>query len=227
MKKAGNILRTIIIIILLCVIAFSGYKIYTILTQYHEVDKANEEAVEEYIYVDEDGWPEVDFDKLITVNSDVIGWLYIPDTNVSFPVVQGRDNYVYLTNDYRGRYSFAGAIFMDVNCMKDFSDIETMIYGHNMHNGSMFGRLKKFEDAGYVEAHKDVYVLLPTGETIKYQAAVGKYISVNDDVYYLPKRGGDPETLVLSTCTDDSSDVERFVLICNYEERFQGKETDN
>ena len=73
-------------------------------------------------------------------------------------------------------------------------------------------------DFATLQAHKDVYILLPDGRTMRYSASVGKYISINDDVYVLPKYGEAPETLVLSTCTDDSSDVERFVLICNYEE---------
>ena len=133
-----------------------------------------------------------------------------------------REVYVYLTNDYRRQYSFAGAIFMDVACSSDFSDQETMIYGHNMHNGDMFGRLKKFEDDAYREAHSEIYILLPSGDIMKYSARIGEYISVKDDVYSLPKKGDGPETLVLSTCTDDSSDTTRFVLIGDYEDTIKG-----
>lgn len=217
MKGLGRTLRIILIVILLALIAFSGYNIFKIVTNYHAIDVTVEEAIKKYVYVDEDDFPKVDFESLQAVNSDVVAWLYIPDTNVNFPVVKGPSNFTYLNLDYEGNYSIAGSIFMDIACSSDFSDIETLLYGHNMHNGAMFGRLKKFEDTDYLKAHKDVYVLLPTGETIKYSASVGKYISIEDDVYVLPKQGGDPETLVLSTCTDDSSDVERFVLICNYE----------
>jgi hypothetical protein len=102
-----------------------------------------------------------------------------------------------------------------------------MIYGHNMHNGDMFGRLKKFEDDEYRKAHKDVYVLLPTDEYIHYTAKIGHYISVDDDVYILPQHEGKPKTMVLSTCTDDSSDTERFVLECKYEGRFESEEDNN
>ena len=218
MKKTGSILRTLLIIVLLAVIGFSGYKIFNIVMGYRAIDKTMEEAEEKYIYTDADGFPQVDFESLRAVNSDIVAWLYIPDTNVNFPVVMGSADYEYLQLDYKGNYSIAGSIFMDVNCSADFTDEETLLYGHNMHNGAMFGRLKKFEDTKYLEAHKDVYVILMSGKTLKYSASVGKYVSVNDEVYYLPKRGGEPETLVLSTCTDDSSDVERFVLICNYEE---------
>ena len=217
MKGIGKTLSSVLIVILLALIVFSGYNIFKIISNYHAIDVIADEAVEKYIYVDEDDFPKVDFASLQAVNSDVVAWIYIPDTNVNFPVVKGPSNYTYLNLDYTGSYSIAGSIFMDIACSSDFSDIETLLYGHNMHNGAMFGRLKKFNDSQYLEAHKDVFILLPSGETLKYRASAGKYISVNDDVYSLPKQGGEPETLVLSTCTDDSSDVERFVLICDYE----------
>jgi sortase B len=217
-KKRYNTFTIILIIILLGVIAFSGYNIAKIAMNYHKIDTANEEIVEKYVYEDTDGFPEVDFATLQGDNSDVRAWIYIPDTNVNYPVLQGSTNNAYLYVDFKGNYSIAGSIFMDVACSPDFSDQETLLYGHNMHNGAMFGRLKKFEDTKYLEAHKDVYVILPDGKKMRYSATVGKYISIEDDVYSLPKYGEGPETLVLSTCTDDSSDVERFVLICNYEE---------
>ncbi|MBR6473269.1 MAG: class B sortase [Firmicutes bacterium] len=227
MKTTLNLLRIVLIIFLLLVIAYSGFKIVNIFKDYHDVTVANEEAEEKYVSVNTDGIPVVDFEQLSAVNPDIVAWIYIPDTNVSFPVLRGSDNATYLHNDYRGLYSFAGSIFMDVNCSADFSDIETMIYGHNMHNGSMFGRLKKFEDEDYRKAHEEVYILLPDGHYIEYKAASGEYISIENDVYLLPKTGGDPETMVLSTCTDDSSDTIRFVLICKYEGKHKIKKNNN
>ena len=227
MKKTGNLITILIIVILLAMIGFSGYKIVSILMDYHEVEVINEEAREEYVYYDKDDFPIVDFDKLTAANNDIVGWLYIPDTNVNFPIVKGENNDVYLHNDYLGRYSFAGAIFMDYRCNSKFKDRETMIYGHNMHSGAMFGRLKKYDDADYLKAHKDVYVLLPGKKYIKYSVASAGYISIDDDVYTLPKDDGKPETMVLSTCTDDSSDTERFVLICDYEGKHKIKKNNN
>ncbi|MBQ4468121.1 MAG: class B sortase [Firmicutes bacterium] len=227
MKKTGNLITLLIVIVLLAMIGFSGYKIVSILMDYHEVEVINEEAREEYVYYDKDDFPIVDFDKLTAANNDIVGWLYIPDTNVNFPIVKGEDNDVYLHNDYLGRYNFAGSIFMDYRCNSKFKDRETMIYGHNMHSGAMFGRLKKYDDADYLKAHKDVYVLLPNKKYIKYSVASAGYISVDDDVYTLPKDDGKPETMVLSTCTDSSSDTERFVLICDYEGKHKIKKNNN
>ena len=97
-----------------------------------------DEAVEKYVYVDEDDFPKVDFESLQATNSDVVAWLYIPDTNVNFPVVKGPSNYTYLNLNYEGNYSISGSIFMDIACSSDFSDAETLLYGHNMHNGDTY-----------------------------------------------------------------------------------------
>ena len=218
--KVKYFLRWLIIVILLVVIAVSGFNM--ILTTYREITVANEEAREEFIsaYQQDTGLPEVDFQALKAVNSEIVGWIFIPDTNVNYPVVQSRSsNSYYLTIDYRHRWSVSGSIFMDILCSPDFSDVETLLYGHNMHNGEMFGKLKKYTDDKYLEAHKDLYILLPEGGTMKYQVTEAKYVSIEDGVYDLPKTGGEPETLVLSTCTDDSSDTERLVVIAQYEGR--------
>ena len=221
-SKVRYFFRWLIIVILLLVIAVSGFKIIQILTTYHEIEASNEEAREEFIssYKEDTGLPEIDFAALKAANSEIVGWIYIPDTNVNYPVVQSKtSDYYYLTIDYKHRWSVSGSIFMSMVCSPDFSDIETLIYGHNMHNGEMFGKLKKYTDPKYLEAHQDLYILLPDGGTIKYKVTEARYVSIEDDVYMVPKTGGEPETLVLSTCTDDSSDTERLIVVAEYEGR--------
>ena len=122
MKGLGRTLRIVLIVVLLALIVFSGYNIFKIIMNYHEIDVVAEEAVEKYVYVDEDDFPKVDFESLQATNSDVVAWLYIPDTNVNFPVVKGPSNYTYLNLNYEGNYSISGSIFMDIACSSDFSD---------------------------------------------------------------------------------------------------------
>ena len=113
MKGLGRTLRIVLIVVLLALIVFSGYNIFKIIMNYHEIDVVAEEAVEKYVYVDEDDFPKVDFESLQATNSDVVAWLYIPDTNVNFPVVKGPSNYTYLNLNYEGNYSISGSIFME------------------------------------------------------------------------------------------------------------------
>lgn len=85
----------------------------------------------------------VDFASLKSINDDVIGWIYMEALpQISYPMVQGKDNNMYLHQTYEKNYNFAGTIFIDYENKRDFSDCNTLVYGHNMKNGSMFGMLK-------------------------------------------------------------------------------------
>lgn len=76
-------------------------------------------------------------------NKDVIGYLYYPIANISYPIVQGSDNTTYLTTNVYGKYSINGSIFLDHINASDFSDSASILYGHHMRDGSMFGNLER------------------------------------------------------------------------------------
>lgn len=101
----------------------------------------------------------VDFSSLTSQNSDIYSWIYIPGTNVNYPVCQSYidDNY-YLDHDVYGNYSFAGAIYSQVCNKRDFTDKVTVLYGHNMANGSMFATLHRFADNNFFESHDKIYI---------------------------------------------------------------------
>ena len=124
----------------------------TVSPAYSETDGA-----EETVFVSP-----VDFDALQAVNPDVYAWIEIPDTDVSYPVVQHADDIsYYLTYSYDNQYSVLGSIFSEPGSAKDMSDFNTVIYGHNMNDGSMFGCLKSFRDEEYLSAHRDVIIYPP------------------------------------------------------------------
>lgn len=110
-----------------------------------------------------ESWPQVNFDALKAINTDVVGWIYLEDTKVNFPVAQGDDNTEYLYWLINGDYNSAGTPFMDYRNASDFSDRNTIIYGHNMINGAMFADIHKFTDQAYYEAHPVLYLLTPEG----------------------------------------------------------------
>ena len=106
----------------------------------------------------------VNFDLLLDVNSDVVGWLYLKDSKVSFPVVQGKDNAEYLYWLINGEYNGAGTPFMDFRNSPDYSDRNTIIYGHNMNNGTMFADIHKYTDQAYYDSHPVIQLLTPNGD---------------------------------------------------------------
>ena len=108
---------------------------------------------------------EVDFaDLQANVNKDIYAWIYIPDTLVDYPVVQHpTDNLYYLNYNLDGSKGYPGCIYTEDYNAKDFSDPNTVIYGHNMKNGTMFAGLHKFEDGEYFKEHPYVYIYTEEG----------------------------------------------------------------
>ena len=103
----------------------------------------------------------MDFDALRQQNKDVIGWLYCPDTPINYPVVQAHNNDYYLHRLLDGRTNRAGTLFMDYRNADDFSDWNSIVYGHNMKNGTMFACLSKYRNQAYLDAHATMYLLTP------------------------------------------------------------------
>ena len=223
-------MRTVGIAACLAVFLFALYNVVTIIQNYREIDKTYDEAVGQFTEIpsktsdeesDGTGVPEVDFDALLQVNSDVIGWIYIEDTDISYPLLCGRDNQQYLFQSYENKYLTAGSIYIDYRCSRDFTDSRTVVYGHNMHNGSMFGKLDKFTKESYMKKHPYVYILLPGGETLKYEVKKSYKADIEGEVYQLPSgeaKDSEERKLYLSTCTEDSSDTQRFVVECDFAE---------
>lgn len=126
----------------------------------------------------------VDFYSLKQINEDVVGWITVPVCGINYPVVQGHDNENYLTRTYKGTENFAGAIFIDAENSADFSDLHTLIYGHNMKNNSMFGSLKKIRnDASVVNDSPYVYIFTPDGRIRRYQIFATRIVADDSEAY--------------------------------------------
>lgn len=108
----------------------------------------------------------VDWDALRAVNPDIVAWIYIPDSPVNYPVVQGQDNQEYLHKAFDGSTGWlasAGTIFLDSNNASDFSDRNSALYGHHMNDGSMFASLSDWQNNDEFNSHRDIYLLTPQG----------------------------------------------------------------
>ncbi|MBR0508268.1 MAG: class B sortase [Clostridia bacterium] len=106
----------------------------------------------------------VDFDGLRAVNAECVGWISIPDTKISFPVMRAENNSKYLTILPDGTKNSNGSIFMDCRCNPDMSDRNTIIYGHHMENGAMFASLDKFFGRSFFNEHRTAYYLTPDAD---------------------------------------------------------------
>ncbi|MCM1527327.1 MAG: class B sortase [Bacteroides sp.] len=106
---------------------------------------------------------EVDFEQLqAEVNADIYAWIYIPDSLIDYPVLQHpTDNLYYLEHNLDGSKGYPGCIYSEDYNAKDFSDPNTVLYGHNMKAGTMFAGLHKYEDADYFAEHPYVYIYTP------------------------------------------------------------------
>lgn len=110
-----------------------------------------------------DGKNPIDFAQLLETNSDIRGWLYIPDTNVDYPILCSleKSDSFYLEHNYLKQYEFDGSIYFEKQNAVDFSDRNTVMYGHNLLNGRMFRTLHYFEDADFFENHPYIYIYAP------------------------------------------------------------------
>ena len=105
-----------------------------------------------------------DFAAITADWADVKAWIRIPDSKIDYPVVQGEDNDYYLSHLPDGTKNDGGSIMMDVSNEADFSDAVTILHGHHMKNGSMFGDLDLYEEEAYCKAHPVIELYTPKGD---------------------------------------------------------------
>lgn len=176
-----------LIVVFLLVFLFSAWQLIGILTEYRKGEQtyerlehyvsmpetnpkeekpqkedAPEEAAPEEAPVEvENPFPEVDFDALKAINEDVVGWIYIPDTRVNYPVLQGENNDQYLYHLLTGDYNGSGSIFLDAKVPGDFSGNNSPIYGHNMKNDTMFADMVEYKKQEFYDEHPVAMLMTP------------------------------------------------------------------
>ena len=127
----------------------------------------------------------VDFERLRAISGNAAAWLYSPDTKINYVVAQAEDNAYYLRRLLNGKAASGGSLFADYRCSADFSDWNTVIYGHYMKNGTMFGGLSNYRDQAYYEEHPVMYLYLP-GQRYRLELVAGYTTDVYDVAYAVP-----------------------------------------
>lgn len=249
-RKTEKILLAVVLLFSLGLAGFSGFKLISIMNEYKEGDAEYNEIIDNYIKpvdptpsVTPGGdTPEepketivtIDYDALKTTNKEYIGWIYIPDTNINYPMVIAKDNNKYLKRSFNGRYYIGGTIFMDYRNTGDFTDLHSIIYGHLLKNHTMFYQVSQYRKQDFFKAHPYIYIYLKD-KCYKYEVFSFYQTTTSGDVYRFSfdsvadydkwtasinkqsrfKSGTDLEsgqrTITLSTCVDANSN-KRWVL---------------
>lgn len=125
----------------------------------------------------------IDWNTLLEENEHIYAWIYIPGTKVDYPILQHPevDDY-YLNRNLDGSSGYPGCIYSETVTSKDFTDYNTLIYGHNMKNDTMFGSLHDYENAMFFDEYRYVYVYTP--ETVLVYDIFAAYMFTDDHIYY-------------------------------------------
>ena len=191
---------------------------------------------------------QIDYSALSKVNGDFTAVLHVPALSITYPVVKSKDNEDYLHKTFEGKANFAGSIFLDANAKGSYDHKNTFIFGHNMKNGTMFGKLKNFlRDDQLANSNPYVFLCRPEGIT-RYRIFSYYLTTVESPIYNdfegdkgydqyvslvnrlssyrnFPKESIDfslrPDIITLSTCSGPSGGNQRFIVQAALEELYQ------
>ena len=264
MKLIRKILFTVVFLGAVGVMLYSGFQIATVLRDRQESSNANAKLQEQAVIAvekeapgiiinykknpdaaagEESGETEpseetvpirVNFDYLHGINEDVAGWIYCEDTPISYPFLQSPDNDYYLYRLVDGTQNPSGSLFLDFRNQFDMSDWNSVIYGHNMRDGTMFASLNEYKKQEYYDAHPVMYLLTPEKQ-YKVELVAGTLARADASFYDFPVPEDRREAVVqgwleastfetkaeiqpddrfvtLSTCSYEFSDA-RYVVI--------------
>ncbi len=152
----------IIITIIACIVSLIIVG-YIFIKNYLECSSNNEDINDliDEVFVEDPNEKEnnLDWDYLKSINEDIIGWIEIEGTEINYPILKDNDSLYYLKHNYLKKYNSNGSIFtLDIN---PFEDCETLLYGHNMKNGTMFSILGKYLDKDFLNSHQNIKIYTP------------------------------------------------------------------
>lgn len=180
------------------------------------------------------------FAELLAINPDVCAWITVDNTKIDYPVLQGETNLTYINTDVYGNFALAGSIYLDSRNASDFSDAYSLLYGHHMENGGMFGDLDLFKDKVFFDENRTGTLLVP-GKGYDLEIFACLLVSASEDNIFEADRwrtdidglldyaeqnalhvrretteklrtSEAPQVLALSTCSSEFTDARTIVL---------------
>ena len=148
-KTTNGIVNIVVLTVIIVLVTFAGYALWDSNQIYQAADKSQYEVYKPTI-ADEGR----SFKELQSLNSEVIAWLSVYGTNIDYPVTQSKDNMKYVNTNAEGLYSLSGSIFLDYHNSPDFSDFNSILFGHHMEKQKMFGEIESFSDRDMFDTHR-------------------------------------------------------------------------
>ena len=263
-RKIKNIFLVLLEIIFVFIFVYAALQLYSIFKDYKAASDEYEQLAEQVIKIEEEYEKDtkepnqnisveevknildlpydysipsyqIDLEAMIKINSDTVGWIILPDSKINYPIVRSKDNTEYLTRSFEGQQTSSGAIFMDMYCVDNFSCKNTIIYGHNMKNGTMFRALNNMTDKEYFWRHHifcldfgngfEEYEVISCYETVETDLSSWKITFQDQEEYEswlekIAKRCNydcvdydvNKNTITLSTCRGKSDGPGRFIV---------------
>lgn len=207
-RAAFDVVSGTILIVAVCVFVFSLYQLVMMLVPYHTGGQEYDEIKD--LAITSDGGAEgfsVDFDALLEINPDTIAWIRFDEPSIiNYPVVKSADNNEYLTKTFAENDNKLGAIFMDMRNSSDFSDRNTIIYGHHLNvSPDMFSRLHLYEDEEFCKEHPDFYIYTPDGSVRTYTVFSAGVVNAVSDNYDIEFASDEEFEQYIQTCRDSSN----------------------
>ena len=155
--------KIIITIIIICIIVLLiiGYLLLKDYLEYGSNNKDIEDLIDE-VFIDNstEKKSKIDWEYLKSINEDIIAWIEIEGTQINYPILKDNGNLYYLKHNYLKKYNSNGSIFtLD---KQPFEDCETLLYGNNMRNDTMFSLLGNYLDKDFLFAHQKINIYTPT-----------------------------------------------------------------
>lgn len=152
-KPRRKISKTAAVIIAICLIVFICASAVIIRNYVKRHNNIEMNGKLEEVFVDEKEEEELfNFDEMLKINPGFVGWIRVPNTNISLPVVKYSNNSYYLNHDFYKKYDYRGTVFMDYRNDAVNLDASTILYGHNCYDGTMFSDLEKYQDVEFYKS---------------------------------------------------------------------------
>ena len=235
LKGANTIISYMLLISFLVAGVYAGYALWDNSLVFAAVDNVQADMLGLKPEIDEFQRPS--FDELLAINEDVVGWVTLDNTNIDYPVLQGEDNLEYFNKDIFGNFSLGGSIYLDSRNDPNFEDDYSLLYGHFMERGRMFGDLELYREERFFENNQtgslmtpeevydlEIYATLVVGATDEeifnptmWNENLEDLIEfTNENALYINEaaiEGNEkPKVLAFTTCTTEFTDARTVVL---------------